>query len=297
VINGASATITGNTVGGSVGDGMVVNGDSTTVTGNTITYNLGNGIVVNGTNPTVTGNTANYNGFTGIIVNGADAPGNTENYNRFLDLDSPGSNLFNFLGFFGIIIGGVLGEETVASGLLLVGGETIAELSIAVPIVGLFVVTALADAWFIQNYPEQAIPANLKAIPGIGIILSTYALQSVIRGEGDPLNPEKLEKNSLEGAYLLLLLSEDDDFENTVTEMLNGNSPDDKRIKLDKEFRDKLASLQGSGGIDDPDELKKRLREAMNKAVTEKKWATVATLTATGLLWASYSFLKTLNQK
>jgi len=93
------------------------------------------------------------------------------------------------------------------------------------------------------------------------------------------------------GADLLLLLSEDDNFGNAVIELgelyIAGDPNDDwvnkRRMKLLDEFNSKLVTMQGSG---DGDDRKKRLREALNRAVTEKKWWKVAAITAAGVLWA-----------
>jgi hypothetical protein len=105
--------------------------------------------------------------------------------------------------FAGLAIG------TVATAAETAGmGATI--LALASNPVGWVIGFAIIDAYLIWNYPDIAIPANLKAIPFFGQLLALYSLQSIIRGQGEPLTPGRLEQSFLEGANLLISISEND---------------------------------------------------------------------------------------
>ncbi|OPX58572.1 MAG: hypothetical protein A4E25_01608 [Methanobacterium sp. PtaB.Bin024] len=98
------------------------------------------------------------------------------------------------------------------------------------------------------------------------------------------------------GAYLLLSLSEDANFGNALTELtylyIAGNfDPENDYVlkQMEKDYAKGKAIMAGLGGGDD--DWKKRLGEALYRAITEKKWATVATITAVATLLATKDVL------
>jgi parallel beta-helix repeat protein len=105
--------------------------------------------------------------------------------------------------FAGLAIGSVFTAAETAG-----MGATI--LALASNPVGWVIGFAIVDAYLIWNYPDIAVPANLKAIPFFGQLLALYSLQSIIRGQGEPLTPGRLEQSFLEGANLLISISEND---------------------------------------------------------------------------------------
>jgi len=163
-------------------------------------------------------------------------------------------------------------------------------------VIGLAAVFGAVDGYLIATYPDEAVPANLEAIPFVGTFLSVYSLQSVLQGNGDPLTPGNLAVSCHKGANLLLVLSEDEDFDNIVTELeglYNTGKYDDikqsnKLVKKYKEGKDKLDGL-GNGG-DDPDKWRKMLDEA----VKNKKWVAATLIVGAGLLNAFSNFLDSL---
>ena len=205
---------------------------------------------------------------------------------------------------------GVVGDAGVSAGSVFGFDASISELAAVLGsnpirwVAGLAIGFAAVDGYLIATYPNEAVPANLEAMPGIGTLLAIYSLQSVLQGKGDPLTPENLAADCQEGAYLLLVLSEYDDFDNTINELeqlyiAKDFNPNDQfvvnqGIKTQDDINNKERLLSGLGGNDDPDKWKKQLSAALNKAVTEKKWTKAAIITAAGLLYASYEILNTL---
>lgn len=105
-----------------------------------------------------------------------------------------------FASFSDIIIGselGALSAEILAAGS--VGG-----------IVGLAIGFNVV---FTIMYPDIGVPANLEEIPGIGPLLGIYSLQSIIRGQGEPLTPERLKASYYGAASFLMSITESYDDE------------------------------------------------------------------------------------
>jgi hypothetical protein len=166
----------------------------------------------------------NYNGGTGILVNGVEVTGNGT-YNGFLIV---GDTLLSFVESFGIDLSGfslpdlpsiaeVLGCLSIYEiGVALVDIEAAVEVAsagieLASNPVGWAVAFAIVDAGLTLKYPDIMVPVNLKSIPVVGIWVSLYALQSELRGDGDPLTPERLQKDLQKANTLLIGLVEDDE--------------------------------------------------------------------------------------
>ncbi|WP_083809370.1 right-handed parallel beta-helix repeat-containing protein [Methanobacterium paludis] len=250
VINGASATITGNTAAGNGDNGISVTGDYATINGNILTYNKGTGILVNGNYATVTGNNVSYNCGGQVIVNGSNATvfGNTDDHNNLLN---PGS-LYSYLVSLGIPLVVTDVDITMDSIAAALTGEQIGEIAGIVALdnlVGLVVAFVIADALLTAKYPDIMVPANLKALPQIGILFTLYDTKSEIRGDGNPLTPQRLQ-GDLQGV-LSLLTSKLYNYDDYKDEVNNSNKTDEeKQNELNIGFQFFLNCLSGGGGDD-----------------------------------------------
>jgi parallel beta-helix repeat protein len=113
-------------------------------------------------------------------------------------------------------------------------------------------------------------------------------------------NPDELKNQKITEAYNQKKASELAKIAGIISQYVS-NDNDYVLAKMEKNYKegeDKLDKLISGNDPRDPKKWMERLRNALNKAVTKKKWTTVATLTAIGSLWASYYALKTfLNHK
>lgn len=271
-------------------------GDGATITGNTVIGNVGSGIIVNGANSNITGNNVNYNGGTGILVNGVEVTGNGT-YNGLL---VSGPSLLSFLALLGVDITLPAGVEATISAVLATVDEIgVVAVDIAAAIdaaggfiglvsnpIGWAVAFAIADAYLTQQYPDLMVPANLKSIPIVGIGVSLYALQSEIRGDGDPLTPERLQEDYWKGVNLIIEISDSEDYKDIRKEIK------EKAEKGDfNGVQDIIDNVAGLGGIpgdprtnDDYKNWGEKIHEDWDEFVNALKRGDVGSAAENGLI-------------
>ena len=136
--------------------------------------------------------------------------------------------------------------------------------------VGWVIGFAIVDAYLLWNYPDMAVPANLKAIPFFGQLLALYSLQSIIKGQGEPLTPERLEQSFFESANLLMSLTSltENEYQELYTAMVSGSNQDTNDW-VDNRRMDHLNSrnefLKGDGPKGDKGKFLKNLYDASKK--------------------------------
>ena len=115
------------------------------------------------------------------------------------------------IGSLGINIAYGLSElaASLTIGEVVIGGLTVGELFAAGALGGLIGLAIAADIIITLEYPDIGVPGNLHTIPGLGTMLYFYSLQSIIRGEGEPLTPRRLGQSSLWWSSILIAIAED----------------------------------------------------------------------------------------
>jgi parallel beta-helix repeat protein len=108
---------------------------------------------------------------------------------------------------------GVVGTGVIAAGsseAIIGGGVLSAEILAAGSLGGLVGLAVALDVILTIQYPDIMVPVNLKALPGLGPLLSIYSLQSIMRGQGEPLTPDRLEDSYYQAASFLMSITESD---------------------------------------------------------------------------------------
>ncbi len=153
---------------------------------------------------------------------------------------------------------GVIGVGAIAAGsseAIIGSGVLSAEILAAGSLGGLIGLAVALDVILIIQYPDIMVPVNLKALPGLGPLLSIYSLQSIIRGQGEPLTPDRLKQSYLKGASFLMSIPESD-YEEIYNIAKITNEEWKKRAaawaeKQYDKYKDQLPPIPSGGDEDD----------------------------------------------
>ncbi|MCK9150564.1 hypothetical protein [Methanobacterium alcaliphilum] len=145
-----------------------------------------------------------------------------------------------------------------------------------VPVVGWAIGAAIVDIYLLVEYPEIAVPANLKAIPIIGTVFTIYSTQSMLWGQGEPLTPERIQKSISDTTKFFISISEKE-----YAEIYNTFVPQDEHNKRNaqwyseqirklKKLATALTAISGGddGDYDEPGKVIEALVTDAGKRIT-----------------------------